>query len=149
MAASRPTKQGAKVAWRRGSPSKRFANHPLNQQNTSIVEKAFQLRSFAEKGDALARSIFARQAEILGYAFGDIASTFDPGLIVIGGGLAGCGISEWYIGHVRAGFAERARPFYQRNPLDPQHVTNRIEWAIGGDNAASYGAANKAMDLVA
>jgi hypothetical protein len=37
---------------------------------------------------------------------------------------------------------------YQRCPLPPHQPTTRIEWAVGGDGAAAYGSARKAMQLV-
>lgn len=124
------------------------ASHPLAQSPAPIEEKAFQLRDFAEQGDALALSIFALQANVLGQGLGDLASILDPGLIAIGGGLSETGFRDWFIGEVRKGFAERAMPPYQRCPIPPHHPTTRIEWAIGGDGAAAYGSARKAMELV-
>lgn len=126
----------------------RHRKHPLNRQDSTIEKKAFQLRDFALAGDALAVGIFTRQAEILGYALGDLASAFDPGLIAIGGGLADSGIRDWYLETVRDAFVKRACPFYRRSPIDPNITTTSIEWAIGGDNAAAFGVANKARDLV-
>ncbi|MEM0968506.1 MAG: ROK family protein, partial [Verrucomicrobiota bacterium] len=74
----------------------KYEAHPLNQEDSTIVEKAFQLRDYAEKGDALAVEIFQRQGNILGYGLADLVSLFDPGLIVIGGGLAETGFRDWY-----------------------------------------------------
>jgi predicted NBD/HSP70 family sugar kinase len=125
------------------------AQHPLALSNTPIEEKAFKLRDFAEHGDELALSIFALQANVLGHGLGDLASILDPGLIAIGGGLSETGFRDWFIGEVRKGFAERAMLPYQRCPLPPHEPTTRIEWAIGGDGAAAYGSARKAMQLIA
>lgn len=125
--------------------AKRYANHPLNQENTPIKEKAFKLRDFAEKGDGLALEIFRKQAQVLGYALGDQCSELDPGLIVIGGGLAETTFKDWYLQEVRRGFQRRASPFYQQSPIPPHEVTTRFEWAIGGDAAAAFGAARKAQ----
>ena len=124
------------------------SGHPLATTDIAIEEKAFQLRDYCEKEDPLARSIFRHQAHILGWAMGDQASELDPGLIVIGGGLAETGFRDWYIEHVRKGFEERAPAFYVRSPIPPHGATTRFDWAIGGDFAAAIGVAHKAMELV-
>jgi predicted NBD/HSP70 family sugar kinase len=123
------------------------AGHPLAISDAPIEEKAFRLRDYAEEGDSLAREIFALQANVLGHGLGDLASILDPGLIAIGGGLSETGFRNWFIDEVRKGFAERAMLPYQRCPLPPHEPTTRIEWAIGGDGAAAYGSARKAMQL--
>jgi glucokinase len=125
------------------------AQHPLAISADPIEAKAFKLRNFAEDGDALALSIFALQANVLGHGLGDLASILDPGLITIGGGLSETSFRDWFLGEVKKGFAERAMLPYQRCPLPPHEPTTRIEWAIGGDGAAAYGSARKAMQLVA
>lgn len=124
------------------------AKHPLALLDVPIEEKAFKLRDYAEHGDQLALSIFAHQANVLGHGLGDLASILDPGLIAIGGGLSECGFRDWFLAEVRKGFAERAMPPYQRCPIPPHDVTTRIEWAVGGDGAAAYGSAHKAMELL-
>ncbi|MCH2060264.1 MAG: ROK family protein [Verrucomicrobiales bacterium] len=124
------------------------AGHPLAEADIPIEEKAFQLRDYCEKEDPFARSLFRHQAHILGWAMGDQASELDPGLIVIGGGLAETGFRDWYIDHVRQGFEERAPAFYVRSPIPPYGATTRFDWAIGGDYAAAIGVAHKAMELV-
>ncbi len=124
------------------------AEHPLAKKDIPIQEKAFQLRDYCEADDPLARSIFQRQAHILGWAMGDQASELDPGLIVIGGGLAETGFRDWYLDHVRTGFEERAPAFYVTSPIPPHRATTRFDWAVGGDFAAAIGVAHKAMELV-
>ncbi len=127
--------------------TKRYAEHPLNKEETSIKEKAFQLRNFAEEGDNLALEIFRKQANVLGYVLGDQCSELDPGLIVIGGGLAETKFRDWYLQEVRRGFQRRASPFYQQSPIPPHEPTTRFEWAIGGDAAAAYGVARWAQEI--
>lgn len=126
-----------------------YASHPLATSDAPIEEKAFQVRDYAENGDQLAREIFALQANVLGQGLADLASILDPGLITIGGGLAETGFRDWFIDEVRKGFTERAMLPYQRSPLPPHTPTTVIEWAIGGDGAAAYGSARKAVELVA
>jgi len=126
----------------------RWRDHPLNRDDASIIEKAFRLRDYAEQGDDLAREIFERQGRILGYGLADLVSLFDPGLIVIGGGLAETGFRDQYLEAIQEGFRERAAPFYQQSPLPPHEPTTTFEWAIGGDASAAYGAGRHAVDLV-
>jgi predicted NBD/HSP70 family sugar kinase len=123
-----------------------WADHPLNQGNLPIEEKAFRLREFAEKGEALAVSIFRRQGFILGYALADLVRVFDPGLVVIGGGLAETSFREQYMEWIQEGFKDRAWPAYRVSPLDRNTVTTRFEWAIGGDAAAAIGMAYTARE---
>ncbi|MEX1048818.1 MAG: ROK family protein [Akkermansiaceae bacterium] len=124
-----------------------WTTHPLNEGDTPVEEKAFRLREFAERGDALAVQIFKQQGFILGYAIADLVRVFDPGLVVIGGGLAETSFREQYMRWIGEGFAERAWPVYLRSPLDPEKITTRFEWALGGDAAAAIGMAYVAHDL--
>ena len=124
-----------------------WCDHPLNQGDALIEEKAFKLREFAEKGDALAVQIFKQQGFILGYAIADLVRVFDPGLVVIGGGLAETTFRDQYMEWIEEGFADRAWPVYRRSPLDPEKVTTQFEWAIGGDAAAAIGVAYTAQEL--
>ena len=124
-----------------------WANHPLNKGDTPVEEKAFKLREFAEKGDALAVQIFKQQGFILGYAIADLVRVFDPGLVVIGGGLAETSFRDQYMAWIQEGFAERAWPVYRHSPLDPAIVTTEFEWAMGGDAAAAIGMAYTANEL--
>ena len=121
--------------------------HPLND-DSSIEEKAFRLRDFAQSGDDLAISIFQQQARILGWGLADLVRVFDPGLVVIGGGLAESeGFRDDYLNWTMRGFEERAWPMYLQSPVEPGRVTTRFEWAIGGDAAAALGVAFSAREM--
>ena len=124
-----------------------WADHALNEGSAPVEEKAFKLREFAEKGDALAVQIFKQQGFILGCAIADLVRVFDPGLVVIGGGLAETSFRDQYMTWINEGFAERAWPVYRHSPLDPRMVTTEFEWAIGGDAAAAIGMAYIAREL--
>lgn len=124
-----------------------WSSHPLNEGDAPVEEKAFRLRDFAEKGDPLSVQIFKQQGHILGYAIADMVRVFDPGLVVIGGGLAETTFRDQYMAWIGEGFAERAWPVYRHSPLDPEKITTRFEWAIGGDAAAAIGMAYTARDL--
>lgn len=121
-------------------------DHPLNDDST-IEEKAFRLRDFATDGDELAISIFKQQGQILGYGIADLVRVFDPGLVVIGGGLAETDFRDQYMEWVREGFEERAWAVYQRSPIDPEKETTRFEWASGGDWSAALGVAFSAREM--
>lgn len=124
-----------------------WASHPLNQHDAPVEEKAFKLRDFAENGDALAIQLFKQQGFILGYAIADMVRTLDPGLVVIGGGLAETTFRDQFMEWILEGFAERAWPVYRFSPLDASKVTTQFEWAIGGDAAAAIGMAYTAHEL--
>jgi predicted NBD/HSP70 family sugar kinase len=124
-----------------------WAEHPLNDGKSPIEEKAFKLREYAEQGDALAVGIFKQQGFILGYAIADLVRVFDPGLVVIGGGLAETRFRDLYMTWIQEGFADRAWPAYRHSPLDPSKVTTHFEWASGGDAAAAIGMAYTAHEL--
>jgi predicted NBD/HSP70 family sugar kinase len=124
-----------------------WTSHPLNADDTPVEEKAFKLRTLAESGDELAVGIFKRQGFIFGYAIADMVRAFDPGLVVVGGGLAETSFRDQYMEWIQEGFVERAWPAYRISPLDPSKVTTQFEWAIGGDAAAAIGMAYTAQEL--
>jgi len=121
-------------------------DHPLND-SSPVEEKAFRLREFAEDGDELAVKIFRQQGRIFGYGVADLVRVFDPGLVVVGGGLAETGFRDDYLGWMMEGFEERAWSMYLRSPIDPDGVTTRFEWAAGGDSSAALGVAFSAREM--
>ena len=121
-------------------------NHPLNDGST-IEEKAFRLRDFAQQGDELAIRIFRQQGNIFGYGIADLVRVFDPGLVVIGGGLAESSFRDQYLEWVGEGFRERAWAVYRNSPVDPGKVTTEFEWATGGDSSAAIGVAFSAREM--
>lgn len=125
----------------------KWADHPLAIDSSSIEDKAFRLRDFASDGDPLACQVFERQANILGHAIADLVRVFDPGLIVIGGGLAEADFRDKYLDWIRDGFNKRAWPMYRQSPIDANVKTTRFEWATGGDSVAALGMAFTAREL--
>lgn len=125
----------------------KWADHPLNSGGDSIEQKAFQLRDFAEQEDPLALEIFQQQAFILGFGLADLVRLFDPGLVVIGGGLAETGFRDRLMDWMLAGFDDRTWPVYRHNPLNPEQQTTHFEWARSGDSAAALGMAYMAHSL--
>lgn len=125
----------------------KWAQHPLNSANESIERKAFHLRDFADKEEPLALELFRQQGFILGYGLADLVRLFDPGLVVIGGGLAEAGFRDSFMEWVLEGFNDRTWPVYQHSPVAPEQVTTHFEWARGGDSAAALGMAFMARTL--
>ena len=126
-----------------------WETHDLNGSPGAIEEKAFQLRTLAENGDALAIQLFRQQGFILGYGIADLVRVFDPGLVVIGGGLAESAFRDRFMEWVREGFNDRAWSVYRHSPIEPEKATTVFEWAEGGDAAASIGMAYTARELFA
>jgi glucokinase len=122
------------------------ADHPLND-DSPVEEKAFRLRDFAQAGDELAIRIFRQQGNILGYGIADLVRVFDPGLVVIGGGLAESSFRDQYMEWIMEGFEERAWPVYRRSPVDSSRITTQFEWAAGGDSSAAIGVAFAAQAM--
>ena len=124
----------------------KWKDHPLNAVDAPIEEKAFMLRDFAESDDELAIQIFKQQGYIFGYGLADLIRVFDPGLVVIGGGLAETSFRERYLQWVLEGFEDRAWPIYYKSPIEPDAFTTRFEWAMGGDSAGALGMAFAAKE---
>ena len=123
--------------------------HDLNSESGTIEEKAFKLRTLAENGDALAISLFRQQGHILGYGIADLVRVFDPGLVVLGGGLAEAKFRDQFMDWLKQGFNDRAWSVYRHSPIEPEKATTVFEWAEGGDAAASIGMAYTARELFA
>lgn len=125
----------------------KWQSHPLSLEDGPIEEKAFQLRDFAEKDDPLAIQIFKQQGFIFGYAIADLVRVFDPGLVVIGGGLAESSFRERFLGWVMEGFEDRAWPIYRNSPIEADTFTTHFEWARGGDSAGALGMGFAAREM--
>lgn len=123
--------------------------HDLNSAPGTIEEKAFQLRTLAENGDPLAIHLFKQQGHILGFGIADLVRVFDPGLVVLGGGLAESKFRHRFMDWVKEGFNNRAWSVYRHSPIEPEKATTVFEWAEGGDAAASIGMAYTARELFA
>ncbi len=122
----------------------KWSGHVLHKDDAPISEKAFRLRDLAAAGDELSIEIFKQQGFIFGHALADLARLFDPGLIVIGGGLAESSFRDQYLEWIMEGFESRAWPIYLKSPIDPEQVTTDFQWAMGGDSAAALGMAFEA-----
>jgi glucokinase len=83
-------------AFASGPAIARFVNEQLALGTQSMLLQspnlsARQVADAAQKGDALARSAFARAGEYLGIAVANYLHTFDPSVLIFGGGVAQVG----------------------------------------------------------
>ena len=80
----------------------RSAGHALGTLG-SVAKAAALVRSYAEKGDPLARRIFEQQAMAIGRLFTIAANFTDPSAYFVGGGVVetGAEFREWFLSKVR------------------------------------------------
>ena len=110
--------------------------HALNQIS-DIRQAAKLVRGMAEKGDALALEVFRIQAHALGLFFDQMINTFDPDVLIVGGGAVETGPAflEWFLSEIRKGMpAQRT-----------EQANIPIAVMPNGDTAGSRGAAIQAM----
>lgn len=79
----------------------RYPSHELT--SLPIADAAKALRGFAERGDEMARQVFAQQARALGCLFTIAANFTDPHAYFLGGGVVDSApeFREWYLAIVR------------------------------------------------
>jgi predicted NBD/HSP70 family sugar kinase len=65
----------------------KYPAHEFHGSPQSMKEKAFSLRTLAQKGDPLALEIFDYQAKALGIHVANLSMALDAEFVVIGGGL--------------------------------------------------------------
>lgn len=88
----------------------------------------------AAQGDVVAREILATAGLYLGIGLANLATLFDPEMIVLGGGVLDGG--DAMLGPVRTSFMRRALPSVRATPLRP---------ALLGSHSALVGAGRLAM----
>ena len=117
----------------------RFPGHELGKM-ASIAQAAKAVRSYGEKGDPLARKIFAQQAMAIGRLFTIAANFVDPTAYFLGGGVveAAPAFREWFLAEVR-------KNTYLR---EEQERVARFELVPDRDMAGARGAALAAMETV-
>ena len=114
----------------------RHPDHPLAKME--IRQRFAKLvRGMAEKGDSLCREIFRVQAHALGLFFDEMVNTFDPDVLIIGGGAleTGADFQRWFIAETRAGMPGQR----EEQASIPIHVMPN------GDTAGARGAAVEAL----
>jgi len=113
----------------------KYPNHELSSLDNQQAAK--QVRGLAVKGDAMCRDIFRVQAHALGLFFDEMVNTFDPDVLIIGGGAleAGLEFQEWFIAETKAGMPTQRE----------EQVSIPIQVMPNGDTAGSRGAAVEAL----
>ncbi|MFC8176748.1 ROK family protein [Streptomyces sp. NPDC057325] len=106
-------------------------------RGTGSAASLAEVSALASAGDAEARAVLARGARALGEALGGIVNTTDPELVLIGGGVSGCG-PEWW-GPLREAF--------EAELLTPLKDVELRPGLLGGD-AAVLGAARLALEAL-
>lgn len=91
----------------------------------------------ARAGDPLAREVFGRAAAYLGIGIVNAIHSFDPALVIIGGGVSNAG--GLLLGPIREAITSRAQRWF--------HDGVRVTTAILGDDAGLLGAAAAVRDL--
>jgi predicted NBD/HSP70 family sugar kinase len=123
----------------------RHPAHPFHTSTAPIKEKAFSLRTLAQKGDPLAVDIFDFQARALGLHLASLLVAVDAEYVVIGGGLIDPGATtpgfrERYLRIIR----ETALPYLwpqQRAKLKVMPASlGELSQAIGAALVALYSA---------
>jgi predicted NBD/HSP70 family sugar kinase len=119
-----------------------FPDHELAKSSATIKEKVLSLRSRAQKGDALALEIFDFQARVLGLHVANLVMAFDPGIVIIGGGLMD---HEATTPEFRGRYLRLIREAAQPRFWPQQRDTIKIVPAILGDLSQAIGAALVAL----
>ncbi len=114
--------------------------HPGHDLRKGDISKAAKLvRGLAEKGDTLSREVFRVQAHGLGLFFDEMINTFDPDVLIVGGGAIETSpeFQQWFISEIRNGMpGQRA-----------EQADIPIYIMPNGDTAGARGAAIEALKL--
>lgn len=116
----------------------RYPDHEFQQAD--IRQAAKRVRGLAEQGDPLCREIFRVQAHAMGLFFDEMINTFDPDVLIIGGGAIETGVEfqQWFIAETR-----KAMPVQREEQAGiPIHIMPN------GDTAGARGAAIEALKFV-
>jgi glucokinase len=118
---------------------KQFPDHEL-ARSASLAQAAKAVRSYGEKGDPMARRIFAQQAMAIGRLFTIAANFADPDAYFLGGGVveAAKEFREWFLARVR-------ESTYLR---EEQARVARFDLVPDRDMAGARGAALAALETV-
>jgi predicted NBD/HSP70 family sugar kinase len=114
-----------------------YPGHELG--SVEITRAAKLVRGMAEKGDPLSVEVFRVQARALGLFFDEMINTFDPDVLIVGGGAVETRpeFREWFVREIQAGM-----PSQREEQADiPIHIMPN------GDTAGARGAAIEALAL--
>tara|TARA_R110002049_G_scaffold46487_1_gene135194 strand:+ start:153609 stop:154679 length:1071 start_codon:yes stop_codon:yes gene_type:complete len=111
-----------------------WRDHPLNQAEGSIRDKAKKLRELAAADDPLAVQLFDDQANALGITLLMVNYIGDFDLLVIGGGV--CDLSA----SMRERYLQTVEQAYHQHALDGFRELPLISFSVCGDQASVIGA---------
>jgi predicted NBD/HSP70 family sugar kinase len=112
-----------------------YPGHELGQ--IGDMRKAARLvRGLAEKGDPLAREVFAAQAHALALFFDQMITTFDPDALIVGGGAieTSTAFQQWFLAQILSSLPVQ----WEEQGGIPIHIMPN------GDTAGARGAALEA-----
>jgi glucokinase len=104
----------------------------------TALARAEDVVAAARAGDPLARQVWDETTAVIGQAVTDLVNTFEPEIVVLGGGVTGAG--ALLLDPVRRIVAETAMP--------PAAAAARIELAALGEAVCVVGAGIHAADLI-
>jgi len=115
----------------------KYPGHELSKVDLHSAAKA--VRGLADKGDAMSRDIFRVQAHSLGLFYDQMINTFDPDVLIVGGGVleASEALQIWFLDEIRKAMPEQR----EEQAKIPIHVMPN------GDTAGARGAAIEALKL--
>jgi|YNPNPStandDraft_1061719.scaffolds.fasta_scaffold32857_1 glucokinase-like ROK family protein len=122
----------AQQAIRAGQATSLAAIQPLESITARDVALA------AQKGDKLAQQLFAEAGRHIGVALASLANLLNPGLIIIGGGVAQAG--RLLLDPIRKTLEQRA--------LQPVAQSTRVVQSVVGRDASALGAVDLALQEV-
>ncbi|QDV73539.1 ROK family protein [Botrimarina mediterranea] len=111
-----------------------WRDHPLNNAEGTVKQKAKKLRELAAAGDPLARQLFDDQARALGIALLCANYLGDYDRLVIGGGV--CDLAP----ELRERYRKIAETAYHEHALEGFRDLDRLEFSVCGDDAPVIGA---------
>jgi glucokinase len=92
----------------------------------------------ARAGDALAIELWDETTDVIGQAITDLVNTFEPEVVILGGGVTGAGAS----------LIDPVREIVARTAMPMAAAAVRIEFAQLGESVCVVGAAARAMDYL-
>lgn len=109
----------------------------------SMLSHAEQIRgedvaAAARAGDPVATAVWNETTDVLGQAITDLVNTFEPNIVVLGGGVTRSG----------AQLLDPVREIVRRDAMRPAAAAVRVELASLGDEVCVVGAAALAFDRI-
>ena len=115
----------------------KYPGHELSKMDMHQAAKA--VRGLADKGDPLCRDVFRVQAHALGLFYDQMINTFDPDVLIVGGGVleASEQLQLWFVDEIRKAMPDQRE----------EQANIPIYVMPNGDTAGARGAAIEALKL--